>query len=59
MIRLRISSDIFRSGNFFMGARFFMGVKKLWGKKNTGPTGRYFTITITNSFLKFITDAAT
>jgi hypothetical protein len=53
MIRLRISSDIFRSGYFFMG------VKKIWGKKNTGPTGRYFTITITNSFLKFITDAAT
>jgi hypothetical protein len=36
MIRLRISSDIFRSGNFFMGARFFMGVKKLWGKKIMG-----------------------
>jgi hypothetical protein len=54
MIRLRISSDIFRSGYFFYGSK-----KKLWGKKNTGPTGRYFTITITNSFLKFITDAAT
>ena len=59
MISLRISSDIFRSGYFFMRVKKIMGQKKLWGKKNTGPTGRYFTITITNSFLKFITDAAT
>ena len=33
MIRLRISSDIFRSGYFFMGSRFFMGVKKYGVKK--------------------------